>query len=78
MKTEQICHKIALILEDYFDDTKPDRERLNELKDNMESYIYVLLLRDVTLNDASDRIFEDWAKNEAFTPSKGKHVWDEI
>lgn len=78
MKTEQICHKIALILEDYFDDIKPDRERLNELKDNMELYIYVLLLRDVTLNDASDRIFEEWAKNEAFTPSKGKHIWDEI
>jgi hypothetical protein len=78
MKTEQICHKIAVILEEYFDDTKSGRERLNELKDNIESYIYVLLLRDVTLDDASDRIFEDWAKNEAFTASKGNHVWDEI
>jgi hypothetical protein len=78
MKTEQICHKIAVILEEYFDDIKPKRERLNELKDNIESYVYVLLLRDVTLDDASDRIFEEWAKNEAFTPSKGKHIWDEL
>ena len=78
MKTEQICHKIAVILEEYFDYMKPERERLNELKDNMELYIYVLLLRDVTLDDASYRIFEEWAKNEAFTPSMGKYVWDEI
>ena len=77
MKTEQICHKIAIILEEYFDHMKPDRERLSELKDNMELYIYVLLLRDVILEDASYRIFEDWAKNEAFTPSMGKYVWDE-
>ena len=78
MKTEQICHKIAVNLEDYFDDIKPSRERLSELKKQIESYIYALLLRDTTLNQASDRIFEDWAKNEAFTPSIGKHVWDEI
>ena len=78
MKTEQICHKIAVILEEYFDDIKPIRDRISELKDSIEKYIYVLLLRDVTLDDASGRIFEDWARNEAFTPSKGKHIWDEI
>jgi hypothetical protein len=78
MKTEQICHKIAINLEEYFDDVKYDRERLIELKDSIESYIHVLLLRDITLDDAFDRIFEELAKNEAFTPSKGKHIWDEL
>lgn len=78
MKTQQICHKIAVILEEYFDDIKPTRDRVSELKDSIEKYIYVLLLRDVTLDDASYRIFEEWAKNEAFTPSMGKHIWDEI
>ena len=78
MKTEQICHKIAVNLEEYFDDIKPTRDRISELKDSVEKYIYVLLLRDITLDEASGRIFEDWARNEAFTPSKGKHIWDEI